>query len=71
VAPYVRARVWHPSQQIRDDANGRIVVSLDVCHDWALRTWILGWGPFARVISPASLADEIHADLNTAAARYN
>ena len=71
VAPYVRARVWHPSQQIRDDANGRIVLSLDVCHDWALRTWILGWGPFARVISPASLADEIHADLNTAAARYN
>jgi len=71
VAPFVRARVWHPSQQVRDAANGRIVLSLDVCHDWALRNWILGWGPFARVVSPAALAAEIHADLNAAAARYN
>jgi len=44
VAPYVRARVWHPSQQVRDDSSGRVVLSLDVCHDWALRNWILGWG---------------------------
>jgi len=71
VAPYVRARVWHPSQQLRDDSNGRVVLSLDVCHDWALRNWILGWGPFARVLSPVSLASEIQADLNAAAARYN
>jgi len=71
VAPFVRARVWHPSQQIRDAADGRIVLSLDVCHDWALRNWILGWGPFARVVSPSSLAGEIRADLNAAAGRYN
>jgi predicted DNA-binding transcriptional regulator YafY len=71
VAPFVRARVWHPSQQVRDENNGRIVLSLDVCHDWALRNWILGWGPFARVVSPAALAGEIQADLNAAAARYN
>lgn len=71
VAPFVRARVWHPSQQVRDGSNGRIVLSLDVCHDWALRNWILGWGPFARVVSPAALAGEIQADLNAAAARYN
>ena len=71
VAPFVRARVWHPSQQVREAANGRIVLSLDVCHDWALRNWILGWGPFARVVSPAALAAEIQADLNAAAARYN
>jgi hypothetical protein len=66
VAPYVRARVWHPSQQIRDDANGRIVLSLDVCHDWALRTWILGWGPSARVVSPRRWRRH-PADLNAAA----
>jgi len=71
VAPFVRARVWHPSQQVRDGNHGRIVLSLDVCHDWALRNWILGWGPFARVVSPAALAGEIQADLNAAAARYN
>jgi predicted DNA-binding transcriptional regulator YafY len=70
VAPFVRARVWHPSQQLRDAPNGRVVLSLDVCHDWALRNWILGWGASARVVSPASLASDIRADLTTAAARY-
>ncbi len=71
VAPFVRARVWHPSQQVRDGANGRIVLSLDVCHDWALRNWILGWGPSARVVAPSALASDIRADLHAAAARYN
>jgi len=71
VAPFVRARVWHPSQQVREAPHGRVVLSLDVCHDWALRNWILGWGPSARVVSPASLASDIRADLTSAAARYN
>jgi predicted DNA-binding transcriptional regulator YafY len=71
VATFIRARVWHPSQQLRDAANGGVILSLDVVHDWALRNWILGWGPSARVITPASLASDIRSDLNAAAARYN
>ena len=71
VAPFVRARVWHASQQVKDHGDGRIRLSLNVCHDWALRNWILGWGPYARVVSPAALAEDIRADLAAAAARYN
>jgi predicted DNA-binding transcriptional regulator YafY len=71
VAPYVRARVWHGSQQMRDEPDGRVRLTLDVCHDWALRSWILSWGPFARVISPEALAEEIRTDLHTATARYD
>jgi proteasome accessory factor B len=70
LAPYVRARVWHPSQQIRDDADGRLTLTLQVCHDWALRSWILSWGPYARVVAPAALAAEIRADLDTASTHY-
>jgi predicted DNA-binding transcriptional regulator YafY len=70
VAPYVRARVWHASQQLRDDPGGRLKVTLDVCHDWALRSWILSWGPFVRVVSPAALAGEVHSDLRAAGAQY-
>ena len=70
IAPYVRARVWHASQQLRDDAGGRLKVTLDVCHDWALRSWILSWGPFVRVVSPASLAGEVTSDLRAAGAHY-
>jgi predicted DNA-binding transcriptional regulator YafY len=70
IAPYVRARVWHPSQEVKDGDAGRVRLSMQVCHDWALRSWILGWGPLARVLAPASLAKEIQSDLQSATTRY-
>jgi predicted DNA-binding transcriptional regulator YafY len=70
VAPYVKARVWHTSQEVRDRDDGGIVLSMNVCHDWALRSWILGWGPFARVVSPRSLAADVQTDLQAAHDRY-
>jgi predicted DNA-binding transcriptional regulator YafY len=71
VAPYVRARVWHTSQETREGIDGGLVLSMNVCHDWALRSWILSWGPFARVISPAALARELRADLKAAGEQYS
>jgi hypothetical protein len=70
IAPYVQARVWHASQQISHSPGGGIVLAMDVCHDWALRSWILSWGPFARVLTPAALAKDIRSDLQAAATRY-
>jgi len=71
IAPYVRARVWHASQETREREDGTLVMTMRVCHDWALRSWILGWGPFARVVSPATLAADVRADLEAASARYD
>lgn len=70
VAPYVLARVWHPSQEAREIPDGSLRVTLHVCNDWALRSWILSWGPFVRVLSPARLAKEVSADLNAAREQY-
>jgi proteasome accessory factor B len=70
VAPYVRARVWHPSQDVRESGDGGVRMTMDVCNDWALRSWILSWGPFARVVSPAPLASAIRNDLEAAGAHY-
>ena len=70
VAPYVRARVWHASQELREAADGQLLLAMDVCHDWALRSWILSWGPFARVITPAALAHEVRSDLQAASDHY-
>jgi proteasome accessory factor B len=53
---YVRERDWHPSQQIEERGDGGIVLTLQVCSDQPLRSWILGFGPDARVVSPVSLA---------------
>jgi predicted DNA-binding transcriptional regulator YafY len=70
IAPYVRARVWHGSQQVRDNDDGSLTLTMEVCHDWALRSWILSWGAFARVVAPAALAGQIADDLAQTTARY-
>ena len=70
VGDYVRAREWHPSQQVRDAESGRLSMTLNVCLDRALRSWILSFGPFARVVSPEKLAREIAEQLSEATARY-
>ncbi len=71
VAPYVRARVWHSSQETRDADAGGLVLTMDVCHDWALRSWILGWGQFAKVLTPTALASELLRDLEAATRVYS
>ena len=47
-----------------------MVLTLDVCNDWALRSWILGFGPLARVVSPASLMAQIKDEIDRASERY-
>lgn len=69
VADYVRSREWHPSQHIEEKADG-IRVTLDVCRDRALESWILSFGPFARVVGPEPLRQEIVTRLEEAGAAY-
>ena len=70
VAPYVRERTWHPSQTLTDTTEGGVVVSLNVCNDWALRSWILSFGPLARVLEPMSLARQMKDEFEQARSRY-
>jgi predicted DNA-binding transcriptional regulator YafY len=69
-AEYVRARAWHPSQRVRDADSGGVVLTLDVCLDQALESWILSFGPFARVLSPQNLVRTIAARFDEASAQY-
>jgi predicted DNA-binding transcriptional regulator YafY len=70
VADYVRGRQWHPSQVVTDRGDGGLHVTLDVCRDRALSSWVLSFGPFARVLRPDALAREIAGQLQEASARY-
>jgi predicted DNA-binding transcriptional regulator YafY len=70
IADYVAAREWHPSQRLTTGADGQVLMSLDVCIDRALVSWILSFGPFARVTAPEHLAREIASRFQEARARY-
>jgi len=45
-------------------------MTLDVCNDRALQSWILSFGPFARVRAPEALAREIAGQFEEARSRY-
>ena len=70
IAPYIRERRWHTSQTHTDRKDGGVVLALEVCNDWALRSWILGFGPLARVIGPSSLKAQIKDEIDRASERY-
>ena len=70
IARYVRERVWHQSQEIHDTVDGGLVLTLHVSNDWALRSWILGFGQLARVMSPPGLASQIVEEIERARSLY-
>ena len=70
VEPFVREREWHKSQKISDLADGRIRLTLNVCNDYALRAWILGFGAGARVVRPRALVEDILREVNASRLQY-
>lgn len=70
IADGVASREWHHSQQIEVKDDGSILLRLSVSIDGPLRTWILGFGGMARVVSPKSLAQDILEEVQAARERY-
>jgi predicted DNA-binding transcriptional regulator YafY len=70
IADSIRGREWHPSQQLQVQIDGTVHVGLVVAPDDALRSWILSFGPLARVVSPGWLAEQILVSLDQAREKY-
>lgn len=70
VSEYVRSRVWHPSQQVREIGNGRIRMKLHVGGEVELVSWILGFGASVKVIQPDRLRQRLAAELARALGQY-
>jgi predicted DNA-binding transcriptional regulator YafY len=70
VADYVESRAWHHSQHAEPASGGGLRMTLDVCVDRSLQSWVLSFGPFARVLSPQHFARTIAEQLDQASARY-
>ncbi len=71
IARYIQERLWHASQEVLEQPDGRIRVTMNVSNDFALRSWILGFGPLARVIAPEELAAQIRDEIEETRRRYD
>ncbi|MFI5183900.1 MAG: helix-turn-helix transcriptional regulator [Vicinamibacteria bacterium] len=70
MAGYIRERVWHESQSIEDGPDGSVILKMSVAPGWELQSWIKGFLPHVRVLSPASLSEDIARDLEKARADF-
>ena len=69
IAPFVRSRVWHDSQQLHDLPAGRLRMTLNVSNDAALLSWILGFGSHVRVVAPKTLRASVTEEWRRALAQ--
>jgi predicted DNA-binding transcriptional regulator YafY len=65
---YLRVRRLHRTQHFADRRDGTAILSMTVRGTDELRNWILGFGPWVKVLKPKDLAEEV-AQLHAEAAR--
>lgn len=69
-APYIRERVWHPSQCIEDQPDGSLILSFCAASEYEIRAWVLQHGARAEVLEPAWLRDQLVAELRASLRAY-
>ena len=62
VSARVREATWHPSQEVRELADGSLEWRARVAGTIEIRLWILSWGDEVEVIAPAALRDDVAGD---------
>jgi predicted DNA-binding transcriptional regulator YafY len=68
VAGEIRERRRHATQRLVELADGGVVLHLEVAEPAEMLRWILGFGPEARVLEPAHLAERVREQHAEAAA---
>jgi predicted DNA-binding transcriptional regulator YafY len=57
-SPLLADRTWHPSQRVGEPGeDGWVPLRFHVFPGGEFRTWLLGWGPWLRVVEPSSLRE--------------
>jgi predicted DNA-binding transcriptional regulator YafY len=54
-AGYIREKIWHPTQQLVDQADGSLIFTAQVAGVEEIKFWVLKWGKAARVLEPEPL----------------
>ncbi len=69
-AQVVKERIWHPTQEIREQEDGSVVVTLEVPINYEVISWVLGFGSAARVLTPQSLKEHVRNELEASLEAY-
>jgi predicted DNA-binding transcriptional regulator YafY len=62
-ARYMRGRIWHPTQQLAEHADGSLTLTFQTGALAEVTRWVLGFGSPARVEAPAELRQAVREAL--------
>jgi proteasome accessory factor B len=63
-------RQWHPTQTTKRLKNGDVILTMKAGGLKEISSWVLSWGPQAKVLSPPALVKLVTAELTAAARQY-
>lgn len=66
----VAGRIWHPTQELTRVAGGRLRLTFTCTNLVPVVSWILQWGPHAKVIEPSELVAAVIDELERARGLY-
>ena len=69
-APYIKQRIWHPSQEIEELDDDAIILSFQAGGMYEIKSWIMSHGANAEVLAPASLREEIIEEIEKNLSTY-
>lgn len=71
VARYVTEHHWHHSQQIKEQPDGSLIVTLQLTDLTEVKSWVLSFGAEARVLAPAPLIVSVRKELTRLLSHYS
>jgi len=69
-ARYIRERVWHPTQELHEEADGGLVLMLRVNHLVEVKRWALWWGAECEVLGPEELRSLMRQEIGRMLGKY-
>lgn len=70
-ARLVRELTWHPSQQVEEDTEGRVIVSFETGGLGEVADWVMGYVDEARVLEPRELRELVRERARRILSVYN
>jgi proteasome accessory factor B len=70
-AQFVRERLWHPSQEIKELPGGGVEIRFTLSSLEEIEPWVLSWGDHAFVLAPGELSRRLRTIYKACAKKLN
>ena len=70
IAPLIKKNIFHQTQKIKENEDKSLVFTARVSGEKEILSWLMGLGPEAEIIAPASLRDKLKEKIMQMAEAY-